>query len=590
MPSSSSQRRGGVWRFPAFAQVALLAASVIGAPAVAARAVPAVATGTSGVAPAAVTPVTFAIIGDFGVNDANEQAVADIVAAHNVDFVITVGDNIYSSSNYATFVGTYYGSFIGLTPKKFFPALGNHDLDDVCGVDCNTGYLNYFGPTLPGAGVTSTNTSGSNNYYDFVQGPVHFFVLDTEHISSTSSPNTSGAQYLWLQAQLPASTSLYNVVIVPQTPYSSSSLHSGVGPDGGASLEYLQWPFEAWGATAVFSGDEHNYERLMRDDNADATELPYIVTGNGGRVLNGFDTPAVTGSQVRLQQFGAVIATADGSGITFEERTVGGGSLGTLSDTVTVDAPQVPPWTAYIDTNGAGTGTDANALSLTPPNGTTCSAPCDPFPSTDTFTLKDFSDGSALTGIQMQVDANVDVVSNNPTTDPFTFGDQGTVFGGKVSGSGVSLSTSTAGHKFDLNFTGLDDTKTYTVVVGLVPLRHQHPERQPLVAVPADRRRLLHSVRDHHPRGLHRRQRRRLGRVPHRQQHVGLRGPLDGRRPGRRRVLGRDQRPREPRLRRHRRHQLLPAVRAHARGGGSVRSERPGRAHRRHRDRRQCLG
>ena len=26
--------------------------------------------------------------------------------------------------------------------------------------------------------------------------------------------------------------------------------------------------------------------------------------------------------------------------------------------------------------------------------------------------------------------------------------------------------TSTAGHKFDLNFTGLDDTKTYTVVVG----------------------------------------------------------------------------------------------------------------------------
>ena len=255
-------------------------------------------------------------------------------------------------------------------------------------------------------------------------------------------------------------------MIVPQTPYSSSSLHSGVGPDGGASLEYLQWPFEAWGATAVFSGDEHNYERLMRDDNADATELPYIVTGNGGRVLNGFDTPAVTGSQVRLQQFGAVIATADGSGITFEERTVGGGSLGTLSDTVTVDAVQVPPWTAYIDTNGAGTGTDANALSLTPPNGTTCSAPCDPFPSTDTFTLKDFSDGSALTGIQMQVDANVDVVSNNPTTDPFMFGDQGTVFGGKVSGSGVYSSTSTAGHKFDLNFTGLDDTKTYTVVVG----------------------------------------------------------------------------------------------------------------------------
>ena len=360
----------------------------------------------------------------------------------------------------------YYGSFIGLTPKKFFPALGNHDLDDVCGLDCNTGYLNYFGPTLPGSGVTTTNTSGSNNYYDFVEGPVHFFVLDTEHISSTSNPNTSGAQYLWLQAQLPASTSLYNVVIVPQTPYSSSAQHTGVGPDGGSSLEYLQWPFEDWGATAVFSGDEHLYERVMRDDNADSTDLPYIVTGNGGRVLSSFGTP-IAGSQVRLTQFGAVIATADGSGITFDERTVGGGSLGTLSDTVTVDAP-TPPWTSYIDTIEGGGGSAANVLTLTPPNGTTCSAPCDPYPSTDTFTLKDFSDGSPLTGIQMQVDANVDVVSNNPTSDPFTTarGDESSVFGGIVSAQGAYSFTSTAGHKFDLNFTGLDDSKTYTVVVG----------------------------------------------------------------------------------------------------------------------------
>ena len=445
---------------------ALMAASMAVAPAAAASVGHSVAKTDAKVTPAAVTPVKFAIIGDFGVNDSHEQDVADIVAANNVDFVVTVGDNIYGSPDYATYVGGYYGSFIGLTPKKFFPALGNHDLDDVCGLDCNTGYLNYFGPTLPGSGVTTTNTSGSNNYYDFVEGPVHFFVLDTEHISSTSNPNTSGAQYLWLQAQLPASTSLYNVVIVPQTPYSSSAQHTGVGPDGGSSLEYLQWPFEDWGATAVFSGDEHLYERVMRDDNADSTDLPYIVTGNGGRVLSSFGTP-IAGSQVRLTQFGAVIATADGSGITFDERTVGGGSLGTLSDTVTVDAP-TPPWTSYIDTIEGGGGSAANVLTLTPPNGTTCSAPCDPYPSTDTFTLKDFSDGSPLTGIQMQVDANVDVVSNNPTSDPFTTarGDESSVFGGIVSAQGAYSFTSTAGHKFDLNFTGLDDSKTYTVVVG----------------------------------------------------------------------------------------------------------------------------
>ncbi len=409
---------------------------------------------------------TFALIGDFGVNDSNEQNVADIVAAHGAAFVVTVGDNIYGSSDYPTYVGDYYGAYIGKTPKQFFPALGNHDLDDVCGSDCDTGYLNYFGPTLPGPGVASSNTSGSNHYYDFIEGQVHFFMLDTEHIASTSTPNTSGVQYLWLESALQASNSPYNIVIVPQTPYSSSALHQGVGPDGGASLEYLQWPFEAWGATAVFSGDEHNYERLMRDDNSDGTELPYIVTGNGGRVLAGFDSPAVTGSQTRLEEHGAVIVTVDSSGITFDEYTVGGGSAGTLSDTVSVAAPP-PAWTAYIDTITAGGGSAANVLTLAPPNGTTCSAPCDPFPTTDTFALKDNADGSTLP-VSVQVDASVDVVSNNPTSDPFTTarGDESSAFGGIVSGQGAYSFTNAAGHKFDMHFTGLDDTKTYTVVVG----------------------------------------------------------------------------------------------------------------------------
>ena len=174
-------------------------------------------------------------------------------------------------------------------------------------------------------------------------------------------------------------------------------------------------------------------------------------------------TPVLVGSAATSK---TVTGLVNGTTYTFKVAAINTNGTGSQSAASNAVTPQVPPWTAYIDTNGAGTGTDANALSLTPPNGTTCSAPCDPFPSTDTFTLKDFSDGSALTGIQMQVDANVDVVSNNPTTDPFTFGDQGTVFGGKVSGSGVYSFTSTAGHKFDLNFTGLDDTKTYTVVVG----------------------------------------------------------------------------------------------------------------------------
>jgi hypothetical protein len=56
----------------------------------------------------AATPVKFAVIGDFGVADANEQTVANIVSGNTAEFVVTVGDNIYSpQTTYANAVTPY---------------------------------------------------------------------------------------------------------------------------------------------------------------------------------------------------------------------------------------------------------------------------------------------------------------------------------------------------------------------------------------------------------------------------------------------------------------------------------------------------
>ena len=284
-------------------------------------------------------------------------------------------------------------------------------------------------------------------------GQVQFFILDTESIiqSASSAPNVYGPQYIWLHDQLLASTAKYKLVVVGQTPYSSSNLHQG-GPDGGSSLEYLQWPYEAWGATAVFSGDEHVYERVMRDDNSDGKQFPYFVTGNGGRVLAGFDSPAVTGSAVRLAQFGAIIVTANDTSITFDERTVGGGAGGTISDTLTINAP-VDNWTSYIDTYSNGDTTIANALKMNPP--TTSGTGFNPFGASNTFTLKNAADGTicrARAPVQVLVDASVDQTNNDiPTASPTpggstpAAGDANTAFTGFVSGQGVYSFTSTAG-------------------------------------------------------------------------------------------------------------------------------------------------
>ena len=72
----------------------------------------------------------------------------------------------------------------------------------------------------------------------------------------------------------------------------------------------MQWNFEDWGATAVLTGHEHLYERILRDDNGDGDTLPYFVTGLGGNGRYGFGTP-VDGSQVRYSaDYGTMVVEA----------------------------------------------------------------------------------------------------------------------------------------------------------------------------------------------------------------------------------------------------------------------------------------
>ncbi len=132
----------------------------------------------------------FAVIGDFGATAEGKSAaqaekqVADMVKSWKPSFIITVGDNNYKCGAATTIVeniGKYYCDFIynpGALPgpactgkatddktNRFFPSLGNHDWYTKNAQP----YLDYF-----------TQLPGNRRYYDFVQGPVHFFALDSE--------------------------------------------------------------------------------------------------------------------------------------------------------------------------------------------------------------------------------------------------------------------------------------------------------------------------------------------------------------------------------------------------------------------------
>ena len=250
----------------------------------------------------------FAVIGDFGSGSADEAAVANLVKSWNPSFILAVGDDRYGARDYDAAVGQFYCDYLkdagsgthcsGGTSavNRFFPALGNHDYSDGGGL---AEYLSYF--TLPGSGIPAGSRMGQERYYDFIQGPVHFFVIDS--MGALDSRADMAAQKKWLKAGLAASSTPWQMVLLHHAPY-SSGIHG--------STAAMQWPYQAWGADAVLAGHDHDYERLQ------VGKIPYFVNGLGGMSRYPF-LRQVAGSQARYSaDYGAMLVTASAAEIRYD--------------------------------------------------------------------------------------------------------------------------------------------------------------------------------------------------------------------------------------------------------------------------------
>jgi len=233
----------------------------------------------------------FVLLGDFGFDDSNELAVSQLVKAWEPEFIVTLGDNSYPESNAATIdetIGKYYAEFIfpyrgkygpGATTPRFFACLGNHDWQS----GSLKAHEDYF--DLP----------NNERYWELVKGPVRFFCAD----SDTKEPDgtTEGSvQGKWIQSRLEAARDPFRIVVFHHPAHSS-------GQHG--SQSYMQWPFQSWGASAVYTGHDHDYERF--DFGPDT--IPYVVQGLGGADLR----PLAT------SRAGSVIAYSEKHGATFVE-------------------------------------------------------------------------------------------------------------------------------------------------------------------------------------------------------------------------------------------------------------------------------
>jgi tartrate-resistant acid phosphatase type 5 len=249
--------------------------------------------------PTALPGIRFAVIGDYGLDGPGLQQVADLIKSWVPDFIITTGDNNYPSGSASTIdnnIGKYFHDFIapykgtfgaGASQNRFFPTLGNHDWLTAGAQP----YLDYF------------SQPGNGRYYSFIWWPVEFFALDSDE-HEPDGVGRSSTQAAWLKAGLAASQAPWRIVYFHHAPYSSGATHG--------STDWMQWPFQAWGASAVISGHEHTYERLLIGG------TPYFVNGLGGASRYDFGPP-LPGSQVRYNAaFGAMLVEATPQAITFQ--------------------------------------------------------------------------------------------------------------------------------------------------------------------------------------------------------------------------------------------------------------------------------
>jgi hypothetical protein len=281
--------------------------------------------------PGTATDTRIWVVGDCGRGNQFQRDVRDAyyawTGARTPDLCLMLGDNAYNTGTDAE----YKTGFFDIYPTTFrkmplWSTLGNHDAN----IDSATGTTPYFDMfTFPTLGECGGVNSGTEYYYSFDYGNIHFVNLDSQTSSravdnpATTGINEDGPMAAWLRLDLAATTKTWIVVMFHHPPYSKGSHNS----DTEGQLIEMRAKFgtilEAGGVDAVLCGHSHAYERSKLID--DFYETPTLSgsgifknAGDGRPTGNGAYIKPLTGPR---DHFGAVYAVAGSAG------SADGGSL-----------------------------------------------------------------------------------------------------------------------------------------------------------------------------------------------------------------------------------------------------------------------
>lgn len=201
------------------------------------------------------------VLGDCGTANSNQRVVRDTyynyVGQNHTDMILFLGDNAYDSGTDAEYQTALFENMYEhkLRNTISWSCLGNHDGYSANSSDMTGPYYDIF--TLPRNGESGGVASGTEAYYSFNYGNIHFVCLD----SYDSDRSTSSAMYTWLENDLAANTADWLIAFWHHPPYTRGSHNSDF------EIELIQMRnnflplLEEHGVDIVFCGHSHSYER-----------------------------------------------------------------------------------------------------------------------------------------------------------------------------------------------------------------------------------------------------------------------------------------------------------------------------------------
>lgn len=317
--------------------------------------------------PGTATDTRIWVLGDAGRANANQAAVRDAYAAwtgsRTPDLCLMLGDNAYNSGTdleYQAAVFDMYATTLRKVP--LWSCIGNHDSNGSTSSTATFPYLDMF--TFPANAECGGVPSGTERYYSFEYGNIHFIVLDSQTSSrSTIEANgADGAMAAWLRDDLAAVTSPWIVALFHHPPYSKGSHDS----DSETALVEMRTRFgpilEAGGVDLVLNGHSHSYERSYLLDGHYGTSGTFSAAvhqaqpGNGRPGGDGAYIKPLTGPR---DHFGTVYTltgsagSADGGPLNHPAMYVSYNTLGSFN----LDIVGNQLSATYIEASGAVTDT-----------------------------------------------------------------------------------------------------------------------------------------------------------------------------------------------------------------------------------------